>query len=213
MSPRPYRLGVRADAVDETRQRVVAAARERLSESGYHGTSVDDVARRADVARATVYHQFGSKVGLLEAVIEDFERRAGLAELARLIEEAPAHRLLGRVVAAGCRYWATDPVLCRKIINLGAADPEVSALLERHDAGRERLLARMLDRLADAGELRPGCSRAEAADVLWLVTSFDAFDLLTRGGRRTPAVAARRLIGLAERQIAPADAGRGTLRA
>src|SRR5918994_2321731 len=99
MRRRPSRLGVRADAVDETRQRVVAAARERLSESGYHGTSVDDVARRADVARATVYHQFGSKVGLLEAVIEDFERRAGLPALARLVQEAPAPPLLGGVVA------------------------------------------------------------------------------------------------------------------
>ncbi len=49
-------------------------------EDGFYSATVDEIARRADVARATVYHQFRSKVGVLEAVISDFEQRAGLGE-------------------------------------------------------------------------------------------------------------------------------------
>ena len=49
-----------------------------------------------------------------------------------------------------------------------------SAVSSQPDAGLERLAAR----LAEQGVLAPGISAGEAAHVLWLMTSFDAFDLL-----------------------------------
>src|SRR5437588_67268 len=69
MSPRPYRLGQRQVAADETRSRIVKAAREQLEKEA--SFSLDAVARRADVARMTVYYQFGSRRGLLEALFDD----------------------------------------------------------------------------------------------------------------------------------------------
>ena len=63
--------------------------------TGFHRASLDEIARRADVARATVYHQFGSKLGVLGAVVEDFERRAGLAALAELVETGRSRRWSG----------------------------------------------------------------------------------------------------------------------
>src|SRR6266496_2704183 len=77
LSPRPYRIGKRAAGVAETRSRVVAAARAVFAEDGFHRAAMEEVARRADVARATVYYQFGSKLGLVEAVLDDIERRGG----------------------------------------------------------------------------------------------------------------------------------------
>jgi AcrR family transcriptional regulator len=72
MSPRPYRLGKREEAISERRRRILDAARELLRVStAYPGFTVDAVARRADMARGTVYYQFGSKTGLLEAVCDD----------------------------------------------------------------------------------------------------------------------------------------------
>ncbi len=71
MSPRPYRLGQRQMITEQTRTRILAAARELLMESsGFSSFSLDAVARQADVARMTVYHQFGSKIGLLEALCD-----------------------------------------------------------------------------------------------------------------------------------------------
>ena len=76
MSPRPYRLGQRQAATDETRARILAAARELLAASdGLTGFSIEAVARQADVARMTVYYQFGSKPGLLEALFDDLAAR------------------------------------------------------------------------------------------------------------------------------------------
>ncbi|HYZ08415.1 MAG TPA: helix-turn-helix domain-containing protein [Pseudonocardiaceae bacterium] len=197
MSPRPYALGARAAAVADTRERVVIAARELFSEGGFHRVPIDEVARRADVARATVYHQFGSKLGLLEAVLVDFEHRADLPALANVIQHTPPDQLLRATISDGCRYWSTDPQLARKIIGLGAVDPDASALLAGHDAGRLQLLTTTVRRLADANLLRPGCPTGRALDILWLLTSFDTYDQLTRGRNLTPAEAADILVALA----------------
>src|SRR4051794_7797014 len=160
MSPRPYNLGARTVSVAETREKVIGAARQLFAEAGFHRVSLDVIARRADVARATVYHQFGSKLGVLGAVVEDFERRAGLAALAELIETGPVQTLVRDVVAAGCRYWATDPALARSIVAFAVTDPHASQLLAGHDSGRLRLLTRMVERLAVPDPAR-------ALDALW----------------------------------------------
>src|SRR3989449_11275130 len=82
MSPRPYRLGRRQPAAQRTRARVLRAARELLTaRTGAEPFSVDALARRAGVARMTVYHQCGSRRGLLEAIFDSFAAGA----------EPPAH--------------------------------------------------------------------------------------------------------------------------
>ena len=159
---------------------------------------MEEIARRADVARATVYHQFRSKLGVFEAVISDFEERAGLGALVEVLEGAPPAALVRETVTAGCAYWATDPTLARKVIGLASMQPEVQELLDQRHAGRLTLLNRVVDRLVEAGLLTDGPAAEHALDVLWLVTSFDAYDLLTRGRNLPQAEAADRLATLAE---------------
>ena len=82
MSPRPYRLGQRRLAAEQTRARVIAAARELLmATGGFAGFTIDAVARQAGVARMTIYNQFGSKAGLLEALFDDLAARGGMEQL------------------------------------------------------------------------------------------------------------------------------------
>jgi AcrR family transcriptional regulator len=50
------------------RRRILAAATEEFGANGYAAARVDKIAAQAGVAEGTVYHQFGSKRGLLEAV-------------------------------------------------------------------------------------------------------------------------------------------------
>jgi AcrR family transcriptional regulator len=173
-----------------------------FTEDGFHKVSLDAVARRADVARGTVYHQFGTKVGLLEAVVRDFEQRAGLERLVRLIEQAPTDRLLRDVITAGCRYWATDPSLVRKVTAVAATDADAAQLLAGHDAGRLQLLTRVVERLASNLLLRAGCSRKSAVDTLWLLTSFAAYDELANGRGLSTRAAATVLTDLAEKHVA-----------
>src|SRR5437868_652736 len=71
MKPRPYRLGQRQTTIEQTRARIVAAARELLATpGGIAGFTIDAVAAQAGVARMTVYNQFASKIGLLEALFD-----------------------------------------------------------------------------------------------------------------------------------------------
>jgi AcrR family transcriptional regulator len=186
--------------VAQTRDRIVRSAREQFTAVGFHSVSIDDVAGRADVARATVYHQFGSKLGLLEAVLLDFEHRAGLTSLAALIEDTRPDRLLQVVVTEGCRYWATDPILARKIIAVAATSADASDLLAEHDAGRLSLIQLMVNRLTAARLLRDP-SPTRALNTLWLITSFDAYDQLTRGLGLSLADTADTLIHLAEQSV------------
>lgn len=70
MAPRRYTLGKRAAAVAETRQCIIQAAVALYQEQGISNVSMHDVARRADVAPATVLNHFPSPDDLAEAVVQ-----------------------------------------------------------------------------------------------------------------------------------------------
>lgn len=67
MTPRRYRMGVRADAVARTREAIVAAARDLHAERGFATTNWEDIAERAGVSTATVYRHFPSSAELVPA--------------------------------------------------------------------------------------------------------------------------------------------------
>jgi AcrR family transcriptional regulator len=156
-----------------TRALVIAAARALITgaPAGSAMPSVGAVAAQAGVSRLTVYHHFGSKAGLVNAVAAASARRSEAGASAG----PPRSRLRHRIEEA-CTRWAADPLLFRRLPASG----------EPGDREADRQLA--LD-LAAADELRPGCSLKEAEDVIGLVTSFAAFDRFHADGRRAvPAV-------------------------
>jgi len=96
-----------AGSVDRTRDAIVAAAADAMAENGAHA-SVVDIARRAGVARATVYRYFPRR----EELIAELSRRSlaeggDLIAAARLdaipVEEAIA-RAARALVTVGTRY-------------------------------------------------------------------------------------------------------------
>jgi AcrR family transcriptional regulator len=56
---------------DERQQAILAAARDLFSRQGYHGTSMPEIARAADVSVGLIYHIFANKEEILAAVVED----------------------------------------------------------------------------------------------------------------------------------------------
>ena len=53
-----------------TRERIVRAAAELIAERGVTGTSLDDVRAATAASKSQLYHYFGDKHGLVEAVVE-----------------------------------------------------------------------------------------------------------------------------------------------
>ena len=71
MAPRTYNQDRRAETAAATSSRIRIAARAVYRERGISGTTIAAIADRADVARGTILHHFGSADGLLEAVLDD----------------------------------------------------------------------------------------------------------------------------------------------
>ncbi len=67
--PRPER----ADAA-RNRARVLDAARRLFAAHGVTAVTMSDVAREAGVAKGTIFHRFGDRQGLAQALVDDAER-------------------------------------------------------------------------------------------------------------------------------------------
>ncbi|MBN2624377.1 MAG: TetR/AcrR family transcriptional regulator [Acidimicrobiales bacterium] len=61
----------RSQPLEEQRRGVLDAARAVFAQHGYHGATIEAVARRSGTPRPTVYELFGTKDDLFEAVVED----------------------------------------------------------------------------------------------------------------------------------------------
>lgn len=67
----------RPQMIEETRAKLLAAARHAFATQGYSQTSMDEFTAAAGLTRGALYHHFGSKEGLLVAVIEQIEAEVG----------------------------------------------------------------------------------------------------------------------------------------
>ena len=63
----------RSEMIAETRGKLVAAARRAFGTVGYADASMDDFTAEAGLTRGALYHHFGGKKGLLEAVIAEID--------------------------------------------------------------------------------------------------------------------------------------------
>ena len=184
MSPRPYQLGRRQAAIDACRHRVLDAARALLATStSYTAFTVDAVAKRADVARATVYYQFGSKTGLLEALCDMLADQGQMSDLAGAFTDPDPEEALHTFVTVFARFWNADRLVMRRLRALAALDPDVAAVIAARDERRRQALRALLDRRTDV----PDPKRAVRA--AHMLTSFETFDaMLTPQQEPTDAV-------------------------
>lgn len=202
MSPRPYRLGQRQLAADENRAKILAAARALLErETSF---SIDAVARRANVARMTVYHQFGSRRGLLEALFDVLAARGGLRQLPGAFQQADPMAALDRVVDIFARFWSSDRVVQRRLRAMSALDPELEETLWERNEWRRKGLGVIVSRLPAASH-GGATSAAETVNLLFALISFEHFDVLA-GRDRTPEQVAR-LVKRAAAAIVARDRG------
>lgn len=69
---RPYRLGKRQASVEATKRRIIDAATAAYQEHGIEDTSMQEVARRADVAPGTVLYHYPTPEALADEVVDDW---------------------------------------------------------------------------------------------------------------------------------------------
>ena len=173
-----------------TRQILLSAGRQLLG-SG-RAISLEEVARAAGVSRLTVYYHFGSRRGLLEALLGDPDL-------------APPADGLAESVEASCAAWASDRDVLRALRAHGVLDRDLGQVIgEREERRRDRWRA-LASELLDEGRLEDGLSLASAADALVVLTGFEVYDALA--GRRSPRAVAALILRLAGGIVRPAAPG------
>lgn len=194
MSPRPYQLGKRQETSDETRDKVLAAARALLMAPGGYGRfTIDAVAKEAGVARMTVYYRFQSKAGLLEALCDTLAMQGGITRIAEAYRLPDAEQGLARFLEVMGQFYGSDRQLIRRLDGVAALDPEFAPVLAERNERRRAGLRGLVKRL------RPRRSAAwvEArVDQLHALTRFGVYDSLA--GEAEPASVAPLLFRLAQ---------------
>ena len=176
---------------DITRARVLAAARKLLLANNFSGFSMEAIARKADVSRLTVYYQFKSKAGLLEALYDYIAKRGEvhrLAEVFRQIQDPLA--TLNDFILAFARFWASDRNVIRRLHGLGAIDPEIGRGLQARNERRRHGVRTIMERYS---RVNPGLTSIRepiVIDTIHMLTSFETFDALAGSARSLDEVVA-----------------------
>jgi AcrR family transcriptional regulator len=177
MSPaRAYRS--RPRQTSDTRARIVDAVGELLEEGAFHEATVEEVAERAGVARATLYQHFGSRLGLVDAICETVGQTDELRAVKAAAElEDPAEAVRG-VIANSVRFWAAYERRLEPLYRVAAVDEAAARLVGRQQRDRKRVLTQLAKRLPKG-----------ALPRLLVLTSFETYLEL------------RRHAGLPEREV------------
>jgi len=155
----------RAGRADATRARIVAAVRELLTEGSFHESTVEQVAGRAGVSRATLYQHFGTRLGLVDAMCETFEANPALMALRDVVD---VEEFVARVV----EFWADEEAVLAPLYDAAAVDPAAAELVGRQLRDRHTELRRLL-RARGLGD------RSVFAELA-VLTSFETFRELRR---------------------------------
>jgi AcrR family transcriptional regulator len=108
----------------------MAAVRELLAEGTFHQASVEQVAERAGVSRATVYLHFRSRVDLVDAMCDTFDANPALIELRDAVELDDADAALAETIALAMRFWASEDAILSELYGAAALDPAARELDE-----------------------------------------------------------------------------------
>jgi AcrR family transcriptional regulator len=180
---RAYRSRSRATGAQQTRERIVTAVRDLLREGRFHESTVEQVAERAGVSRATVYQHFRSRLDLVDAICETFELNPALIELRGAVVLPDPRAALSQVIALSMRFWDSEDAILSGLYGVVAIDPAARDLVGRQRTDRRGEMRRLARHLHRNGALRPSISAAGTLDIMMVLTSYETYRELREAGR------------------------------
>ncbi|WP_338071970.1 TetR/AcrR family transcriptional regulator [Billgrantia bachuensis] len=169
----------RAQMMEETRAKLIRAARKAFAAKGYAAASMDELTAEAGLTRGALYHNFGGKQGLLQAVVDQIDRE--MVERMLAAQDQAANRWDG-LLEEGVAYieMALEPEVQRIMLLDGPAVlgdpsqwPNQNACLLR--------TTQTLQALIDEGTVKPVDAEAAARLIngaalnaaLWIAAADD----------------------------------------
>ena len=149
-----------------TKSRILAAARRLFTEKGVLGTTIEDLADEADVARATFFNYFVSKTAVVDEILNEqdagFYRRLAVA----LERDIPTQTLLESFFTGSAKVIEGEPEFFRVII---AESEKSSSALGADNDRYQTMIAqfkKIVDRGVGRGEVRRDCPADLLAEIL-----------------------------------------------
>ncbi len=185
MSPRRYDSSRRQLAAEATRVQVLEAARSIIGGQGdLDAFSMELVAAKAGVARMTVYHQFGSRAGLLEGLADHLAARGRMDRLRGAFLEPDPEKAVRTFVRTFVGFWASDRVTLRRLRAMAVVFPVQDRGPRERDRWRTQAARNLLERLPSPASIpEDGLTREDLADLVSSLTSFETYDGLLVSGR------------------------------
>ena len=198
---RSYNQKARAENSAETRRRIIEVTRDLLTRAPLESVSLPVIAAEAEVARSTVYAIFGSREGLMVAVAEDLLERGGFARIGEALRGPDVVRAFEVSMDVAMDLYSREHAVSWALLSLSAVDRDASSAAARLNFGRREGMRKIAQRMHDQGVLRDDVTVDEAADVLWLITSFETFGQLYRERSLTPQQVGERLMAITRRTL------------
>lgn len=150
----------RVQMVEETRAKLIRAARTAFATKGYAAASMDDLTAEVGLTRGALYHNFGDKKGLLQAVIDQID--AEMVARLRAVQDRSQSRW-SSFLNEGIAYieMALEPEIQRIMLLDGPAvlgDPSLWA----NQNACLLTTTRTIQALIDEGTVRPVDAEAAA---------------------------------------------------
>jgi AcrR family transcriptional regulator len=168
-----------------TKAAVIDAARTLFAQRGYAATTIEAVSEQSDTPQATIYRLFGSKVGILKAVIDlsivgddQAVAMADRPEVRQMLADPDPRRQLSRFGALLRDVMARTVPLHRLLADAARSDEDAASLLTEIARQRQDGQRRVARSLARSGALRPGLRERDAADVIHALASPEVYGLL-----------------------------------
>jgi AcrR family transcriptional regulator len=178
---RPYRSPRRREQAEETRRRLLTASRRLFVQQGYGGTTIESIAAAAGVSVQTVYAAFGSKQGILLALLDAMAADADIAGMQAAVAAAAGdpRRQLRERIAFTCRFYAAGADLIDIGRTVAGVEPDLRAFWAEGEGRRYRATAALAKAWGAAGVLAPGMTATQATDIMWALGGPDVFRLFT----------------------------------
>lgn len=151
------------EEAERTRQALLDAALRVFGRLGYAPASLDDIACEAGLTRGAIYHHFGGKAELYQALMAELQRPAAALVDAALHDERPPLERLRLLLARSLAYLEQDPAY-RASMELSlfrtGREPDLEAGLAQKIAGQRALRAHIAELVRQAQAT--GAVRADA---------------------------------------------------
>lgn len=164
-SARPYRSPMRRQQAEQTRARVIAASEWLFAHGGYAETTIQAIADRAGVSPQTVYAIYGSKAGIVSALLENRVSSVRLDEASFTV--VTAEDQLRRCARMARRIY--DAIRVVPDISDGLSS-ELNEVLRKREEIRFAALKGVIDFIGSADQRARYPDPAVALDLLWSLT-------------------------------------------